>query len=142
MFMEISRDQARKELERWKLNRTTLGLHFAGRGGTATSTMLAEITEVSSRIVLKNDSSVLEFSLYKARFESGPLTVLRIPLREGLARVDGLHVWLDSGHWLFICDLQGQGQKWLEFAAKALERNKPRGSLESQPDRVALTSRG
>ncbi|HKN34135.1 MAG TPA: hypothetical protein VJX16_12930 [Terriglobales bacterium] len=119
---------------------TVLGLQFAGRGGTATSSMLAQITEVSARIVLRNDSSVLQFSLRKARFEYGPVTVLRMPAREGLAQVDGLHVWLESGHWLFICDIQGQGQKWLEFATNSLQQNKAGGSLESQPE--AVTSRG
>ena len=140
--MEISRDEALSHLERWKQKGTALGVHFAGRGGTAASTLLAQITEVSSRIVLKNDSGVLQLSLYKARFEYGPLTVLRIPAREGLGQMDGLHVWLDSGHWLFICDVQGQAQKWLEFAAKSLQANKPGGSLESQPDSEPVTSRG
>ena len=99
--MEISRDQALNNLQRCKHKGTTLGLHFAGRGGAVTSTLLAPITEVSSRSVLRNDSSVLQFSWQKARFEYGPLTGLRMPAREGLAQVDGLHVWLDSGHWLF-----------------------------------------
>src|SRR5437879_6645229 len=111
--MEISRDQAVAYLERWMGKGTVLGLQFAGRGGTATSSMLAQITEVSSRIVLRNDSSVLQFSLRKARFEYGPVTVLWMPVREALGPVDGLHVWLVSGHWLFISDIQDLGHRLL-----------------------------
>lgn len=129
--MEISREQALECLSRWKQRNTLVGLHFAARGGTAGSTMLARITEVGTRIVFKNESSVLRFALYKARFEFGPVQVLLRPSREGLAEIDGLHIWLESGHWLFVCDGQGVAQDWLESAGLAVAKKRGR-LLESQ----------
>ena len=120
--MEISREEALRALRHWKQSATTVGLIFAARGGTAHSAMLARISEVSSRVVFKAKSSVLGFALYQARFEHRPVTVLRSPRREDLAQIDGLHIWLESGHWLFICDAQGLGEKWLESATKLLEQ--------------------
>jgi hypothetical protein len=129
--MEISREQALTSLRRWQQSGTTLGLIFAARGGTAHSAMLAQISEVSSRVVFKAESSILGFSLLKVRFERRPITVLRFPHREGLTQIDGLHIWLESGHWLFICDAQGMGEKWLETASKLLEQKRPGGPTES-----------
>jgi hypothetical protein len=131
--MKISGEQAIECLNRWKQAGTVVGLHFAARGGTAGSTMLARITEVGARIVFKNESSVLRFALYKAHFEFGPVQVLLRPSREGLAQIDGLHIWLESGHWLFVCDGQGIAQDWLESSGLAAER-KSSGLLESQHD--------
>lgn len=127
--MEISRKEAMDSLKRWQQNGTTVGLHFAAHGGTAVPTMLARVAEVSSRIVVKNASSVLNFGVFKARFAYGPLEVLLSPSREGLAEIRGLHIWLESGHWLFICDVQGSEQRWLELAGLALEAKGPSGLL-------------
>jgi hypothetical protein len=130
--MEISREQAIDSLERWKRNGTTVGLYFAARGGTAGSTMLARVTEVSSRVVFKNQSSVLCFGLFKAQFAHGPVQALLWPSRDGLAEVEGLHIWLESGHWLFVCDVHGLEEKWLEVAGLSLGTKSSGGSLESQ----------
>ena len=120
--MEISREEALGWLKRWQQSRATVGLIFAAQGGTAHSAMLAQISEISSRLVFKSASSILGFSLIKARIEHRPVTVLRFPHREGLTQIDGLHIWLESGHWLFICDAQGLGEKWLESATRLLEQ--------------------
>lgn len=113
--MEISRQQALDLLKNWEQTQTALGLHFAARGGTLGSTMLASITEVSSRIIFKSDAAVLSFGLYKARFALGKVQALLRPSREGLAEIEGLHIWLESGHWLFICDGTELGAEWLDF---------------------------
>lgn len=133
--MEISREQAIERLNRWKASNTLVGLYFAARGGTAGSTMLARITDVGATIVFRNESTVLRYALYKARFEYGQLQVMLRPSREGMATIDGLHVWLESGHWLFVCDGEGVGQLWLESTGLATEPKKPGGLLESQPER-------
>ncbi len=130
--MEISREEAFGTLRRWKRDEVTVGLIFAARGGTAGSAMLAKISELSSRIVFKTESTVLTFALIQAHFELRPLTVLRFPQREGLSQIQGLHVWLDSGHWLFVCDAQGLGNKWLESATLALEQGGPGGPAEAR----------
>ena len=61
--MEISWQQAIGLLNRWKQDGSAVGLHFAARVGTAGSTMLARIAEISSRIVFKNDSGSFQFGL-------------------------------------------------------------------------------
>ena len=123
--MEISREQALEHLNRWKLGQTTVGLYFAARGGTAGSTMLARITSVGASLVFRNESTVLRYALYKARFEYGPVQVLLQPSREGLVSISGLHIWLDSGHWLFVCDREGIGENWLQSAGLASKPKKP-----------------
>jgi len=137
--MEITREDALARLNRWRRNRTTVGLYFAARGGTAGSTMLARITEVGATIVFRNESTVLRYALYKTRFEYGPLQVMLRPSREGMVTIDGLHIWLESGHWLFVCDGEGIGQHWLESTGLATEPKKPGGLLES---RAELVGRG
>ncbi len=138
--MEISREEALETLRRWQMRGETVGLIFAARGGTAGSAMLAAITEISSRIVFKTDSSVLTFGLYKSHFELRPLTVLRFPHRDGLAQIQGLHIWLESGHWLFVCEAGESGKKWLETATQALEQagsNEPEESSRSAHSHAA-----
>jgi hypothetical protein len=130
--MEISREQALACLSRWKDSNTMVGLYFAARGGTAGSTMLARIIEVGARIVFKNDSTVLRYALYKPRFEFGPMQVFLRPSREAMVEIDGLHIWLESGHWLFVCDGEGVGRRWLESTGLAAEPKKSGGLLESQ----------
>lgn len=130
--MEITRDEALELLNRWKANQTKVGLYFAARGGTAGSTMLARITEVGARIVFRNEGTILRYGLYKARFEYGPVRVLLRPSRAGMVSIEGLHIWLESGHWLFVCDGGAIGQRWLEADGLARSPNKPRGLLESQ----------
>jgi len=123
-------------LHRWKANQTTVGLYFAARGGTAASTMLARITGLGATIVFRNEAKVLRYGLHKARFEYGPVQVLLRPSREGMISVEGLHIWLESGHWLFVCDGERMGQDWLESGDLALAPKKPHGLLESQPEEV------
>lgn len=130
--MEISREQAIEFLRHLKETETTVGVYFAACGGTAGTTMLARISEVTWRVVFTNKSSALRFALLQTRFEYAPITVVRIPARGGLLQVEGLHIWLESGHWLFVCDVKGQGKRWLKAAANALE--------EQNPERVAPTS--
>lgn len=137
--MEISREQALETLNRWKLGQTTVGLYFAARGGTAGSTMLARITGLGATIVFRNESTVLRYALYKARFEYGPVQVLLKPSREGMVSIHGLHIWLESGHWLFVCDGEGIGQNWLQSAGLASKLKKPE-LLESR-GKVGLRSR-
>lgn len=132
--MEITRKQAIERLEEWKRTGTTLGLCFAARGGTAASTILARITQVSSRITFKNQWAVLHFGLYKALFERSRVQVLLWPSREGIVEVDGLHIWLESGHWLFICDPQGIEEKWLDMAGLTSKAKGPGGLLEGEAD--------
>ena len=95
--------------------------------------MLAKIANVSSRIVFTNDSSVLCFALHKARFAMGGVQVLLRPSREGLAEIDGLHIWLESGHWMFVCDGRGLGREWLESTSLQRMFKGPGGLLESRP---------
>lgn len=116
--MEIPREKALKILRNWKESQTVVGLHFAARGGTAGSTMLARITEVSSRIIFRSDAAVHSFGLYKARFAFGEVQAMLQPSREGLAEIEGLHIWLESGHWLFICDGTKLNSEWLDSAAQ------------------------
>jgi hypothetical protein len=132
--MEITREQALDCLNRWKQSGTTVGLYFAARGGTAGSTMLARITEVGARIVFRNEATVLRYALYKARFDYGPIQVLLRPSREGMVSIDGLHIWLESGHWLFVCDGAGVGQSWLEASGLVTDTKKLSGLLESQEE--------
>lgn len=133
-LMEISREQALECLNRWKDSNTVVGLYFAARGGTAGSTMLARIIEVGARIVFKNESTVLRYALYKPRFEFGPMQVLLRPSRDAMVEIDGLHIWLESGHWLFVCDGEGVGQKWLESTGLTAEPKRPGGLLETQTE--------
>lgn len=130
--MEIPRQQAIALLRRWKQNETTVGLQFAARGGTAGSTMLARVRQVSSRVVFVNESSVLSFGLYQARFALSAVQVMLRPSRDGLRRIDGLHIWLASGHWLFVCDGDGLGSEWLESGGFPMRLKGPKGSLESR----------
>jgi hypothetical protein len=119
--MEISRDQAIELLKHLKKTETTVGVYFAACGGTAGTTMIARISEVSWRVVFIGTSSVLRFTLLQTRFEYAPITVVRVPMRGGLLQIEGLHMWLESGHWLFVCDVNGRGKKWLKAVANALE---------------------
>ena len=112
-LMEISKQQGVDLMKRWKQDETTVGLHFAARGGTAGSTMLAKIAEVSSRIVFKNDSGSFHFTLYKARFADGPVRAFPTPREKAVVEIHGLHIWLESGHWLFISEANGLAPDWL-----------------------------
>ncbi len=62
---------------------------------------------------------------------------MEIMREEGLAQIHGLHIRLDSVHWLFVCDARGLGNKWLESAALALdqggsgEQTEPRNGIRS-----------
>ena len=132
--MEISREQAIECLNRWKTSNTLVGLYFAARGGTASSRMLARITEVGARITFRNESTVLHYGLYQARFEYRGLQVLLRPSRDAMVSIDGLHIWLESGHWLFVCDGEGVGQSWLESAGFTIEQKGSGGLLESQAE--------
>jgi hypothetical protein len=75
---------------------------------------------------------VLCFGLFKARFARDPLQLPLWPAREGLAEIDGLHITLESGHWLFVCDAQGLEEKWLEMTGLALRGKEPGGLLETR----------
>jgi hypothetical protein len=133
--MEIPRQQAIDLLKSWKQKGSTVGLHFAARGGTAGSTMLAKVAEVSSRIVFKNESSVLQFALYKARFAYGPVRTFLQPSREGSVELAGLHIWLESGHWLIICDAEGLGPEWLQGTSIRRALKGTGGTFKSQSER-------
>jgi hypothetical protein len=111
--MEITREEALDRLHRWKADQTTVGLYFAACGGTAGSTMLARITGVGATIVFRNEATVLRYGLYKARFEYGPVQVLLRPSREGLVSIDGLQMWLESGHWRLCATASGSGKTGL-----------------------------
>jgi hypothetical protein len=137
--MEVSRQQALELLKNWERTQTTLGLHFAARGGTAGSTMLARITEVSSRIIFRSDGAVLSFGLYKARFALGKVQAMLRPSREGLAEIEGLHIWLESGHWLFICDGTELGAEWLNFRGNQELLSPPKRSRKRRESTRALS---
>ena len=139
--MEMSREQAIDLLAQWKHTGITVGIYFAASGGTVVTTMLAQISHVSSRIVLTTGSGLLRFALYRARFEYSPLTVLQIPASEGVSHIDGLHIWLESGHWLFVCDVKGQGARWLRASAQALGQGSSEGSLPTEEE-LESTLRG
>ena len=132
--MEISREHALECLRRWKDHNTLVGLYFAARGGTAFSSMLARIADVGASIVFKNESAILRYALDQARFEYRPVQVLLRPSREGMVTIDGLHVWLESGHWLFVCDGEGVAHDWLEASGLTVVPKKTSGLLESQPE--------
>ena len=136
--MEIPRQQAVDLLKNWKQTQTALGLHFAARGGTAGLTMLARITEVSSRISFKSDAAALSFGLYKARFALGKVQAMLRPSREGLAEIEGLHIWLESGHWLFICDGVGLDAEWLNFTGNQKLMDPPKRSRKRLENTRAL----
>ena len=130
----MSREQAIDLLAQWEQTGITVGIYFAASGGTVVTTMLGQISHVSSRIVLTTESGLLRFALYRARFEYSPLSVLQIPAREGVSQTDGLHIWLESGHWLFVCDVKGQGKRWLRVSAQACGQGSSEGSLPSEEE--------
>jgi hypothetical protein len=138
--MEISRSEALNCLNRWKERGTLVGLYFAARGGTAFSTMLARITEVGATLVLRNEASLLRYALSQAKFEFRPVQVFLKPSREGMREIDGLHITLESGHWLFVCDGEGVAQDWLAAAGIVTIQKKSGGLLESQAE-LGLVSR-
>ena len=121
-------------LNRWKDCGTLVGLYFAARGGTAFSTMLARITEVGATLVLRNEATLLRYSLCQARFEFRPVQVFLKPSREGMRQIDGLHITLESGHWLFVCDGEGVAQEWLAASGIMTIQKKSGGLLESQTE--------
>jgi hypothetical protein len=98
--------------------------------------MLARITEVGARIVFRNEGTELRYALYKARFDFGPMQVLLRPSRESMVSIAGLHIWLESGHWLFVCDGAGVGQSWLE--ATGLASDPKKGGLPESQEEMAL----
>jgi hypothetical protein len=132
--MEISREQALKCLNSWKDRGTLVGLYFAARGGTAFSTMLARITEVGATLVFRNEATLLRYALLQARFEFRPVQVFLKPSREGMREIDGLHITLESGHWLFVCDGEGVAQDWLAASGIVTIQKKSGGLLESQAE--------
>ncbi len=134
--MEIAKEQAIEALKRWQEHGATVALWFAARGGTAGVTMLARITRVSGGIVFRNESSVLRFALHKARYEYGPLLFFRFPAKEGAAQINGMHIYLESGHWLFVCDDELKGARWLKALSEALESDDPK-QLESGDTELA-----
>ena len=137
--MEISREKALECLNRWKDRNTLVGLYFAARGGTAFSTMLARITEVGATLVLRNEATLLRYSLCHAKFEFRPVQVFLRPSREGMREIDGLHITLESGHWLFVCDGEGVAQDWLAASGMMTIRKKSGGLLESQPEQELVS---
>ena len=132
--MEISREKALECLNRWKDGNTLVGLYFAARGGTAFSTMLARITEVGATLVVRNEATLLRYSLCQAKFEFRPVQVFLRPSREGMREIDGLHITLESGHWLFVCDGEGVAQDWLAASGMMPAPKKSEGLLESQAE--------
>ncbi|SRR5579883_1814696 len=137
--MEITKDQAREALKQWQENSTTVALLFSARSGTAGVTMTATITHVSARIVFKNEFTILRFVLDRARYEYGPLMFFRFPAREGLAQVNGLHIYLESGHRLFIANSQQNGVHWLRSLNDMLvmERKNELGSGDREEETEA-----
>jgi hypothetical protein len=130
--MGIDKEQAMKYLTQWQQQSTPLGAYLAVPRSLAGVTMLAQITEVSVRIVLTNGSAILRFSLQNARFEYGPLRILALPSKlgpavavshapQGLLPRDGLHIRLESGPSLFLCDIHELGQNWLALVASSMD---------------------
>jgi hypothetical protein len=137
--MEISREEALECLNRWKERGTLVGLYFAARGGTAFSTMLARVTEVGATLVLRNEAALLRYALCQAKFEFRPVQVFLKPSREGMREIDGLHITLESGHWLFVCDGEGVAQDWLAASGMMTIRKKTGGLLESQAEQELVS---
>ncbi|MFN7948412.1 MAG: hypothetical protein U0Z53_23880 [Blastocatellia bacterium] len=126
--MQISREQAIEWLQKWRREEITLWVNFTAGAGAAGLMMLAQITDVSACLVFRSEAAILRIALDKARFEYGPLQALLIPSglgvvaavsarkQTGLAPGDGLHIRLESGLSLFICENTGQGQHALDAA--------------------------
>ena len=136
--MEITKDKALEMLKLWHHKGTTVALWFAAKGGTAMSAMQATITGLSATIVFRSETSLLSFALYQARFEYGPLEFMRFPLREGLSQINGLHIYLESGHRLFVCDDRQQGQRWMEFVDAMLKSHR-QDEMESHEHQIAAS---
>jgi len=139
--MDITTEQAFERLTRWQQAGTTLGSYLSSPGAVVGLAMLAQIAEISVRIVLTSESTVLCFSLDKARFQFGPLSVLSLPsklgpavalthLPGGLLAADGLHIRLESGFVLFLCESPEFGQHWLNSAASFLGQPELGGVLK------------
>ncbi len=142
--MELSREQALDYLRGWQLAGTTLWIKYATHDATAGSTMLAQITEVSACVVFENESSDFRFHLGNATFKYGPLKLVLTPTRlgtlavitsksAGLADCDGLHVWLESGHLLFIFEYLQAGKNRLESTTHTLKDKRRGGLLDFSP---------
>jgi len=140
--MEITKEQAFERLKRWCDAGTTLGAYLGGPSATVGLTMLARIAELSVRIVLESESTVLCLSLDKARFQCGPLQVLSLPsklgpavaithLPGGLLAADGLHIRLEPGFVPFLCECRERGRDWLNSAAAAMAEPDLGGVLKS-----------
>jgi hypothetical protein len=139
--MQISKEQAIEYLTRWHEKNTAIGVYLSVPGAVAGLTMLAQITEVSVRIVITNESSILRFSLDNARFEYGPMHVWSLPsqsgpavvlthLSQGLLSKDGLHIRLDSGFSLFLCEDRELEKHWLVLTASSMVEQQIEGFLQ------------
>lgn len=135
---ELDREAAIQHLTRWQQDGISVGAYFAVAGAIAGVTMLARIAEISVRIVLSSEDASLSFSLKDARFEYGPLQVFSFPskrgpavalthLPQGLLSADGLHIRLQSGHSLFLCDSRALGPHWLSLVAGSMGELGPGG---------------
>lgn len=61
------------------------------------------------------------------------------PSREGLAEIEGLHIWLESDHWLFICDGTELGTEWLNFSGNQKHSTAPKSSRKRYESTRALS---
>ena|SRR5947207_13624846 len=139
--MDITKERAFEYLKQWQKENASLGLYFGVPEAVVGLIMLAQVSEVSIRIVLTNESSVFRFSLENARFQFGPLHVLCLPstrgpaialtsLPNGLLATDGLHIRLESGFVLFLCELKSAEQRWLNSVAGSMGELGPGGFLD------------
>lgn len=98
---EIALEEAMSILDTW----CTAGLEhaFAFNGMSESSiVVLSKITQAhENMIACKGESSELFFRLEEARFAYGPMALMEHPIKQE-SSVEGLHVFLGTGNYLFI----------------------------------------
>ncbi len=127
----MAREEALALMLRWNLERTPLFVYFSASNAGFSSATQAELTEVGSCLVFRNDTTVLRIDLEDARFQFGPMQVLLAPSKrgraaaisqspEGLAGDSGLHIALASGHFVFVCEFGEGAKRWIAFTSMML----------------------
>ena len=122
-----ARAEALALLQRWQHNRTTLWVYMAANDASLATVMKASVNDVSRCLVLKNEVTVVQVDLEKARFRIAPLQVFQAPSHlgriaaisqkpDGLIGQSGLHVTTESAK-VFLCE---PSRSFEEFEAMAM----------------------
>lgn len=98
---EIALEEAMSILETWCATGTEHAFAFNGMSESSI-VVLSKITQVhENMIACKGESSELFFRLEEARFSYGPMALMEYPIKQE-SSVEGLHILLKTGNYLFI----------------------------------------